>query len=156
MKLGQIIAAFRREADDAVAPYLASDDDAKAWANEAVAEACRRSPLIVDSSTVSICTLTAVAGEPWIPYDDRIVHIRRAKPTGQPAVPVIALEDMDDWREDWEAETGTDLIALVSRMETWKFRAYPVLTADRDIALTVQRVPLGDMDDLDNDEPEIP
>ena len=50
MTLAQLIAQFRREADDAVAHYLFSDAAVTDWLNEAVDEACVRSLLIHDVS----------------------------------------------------------------------------------------------------------
>lgn len=157
MKLSKLISRFRSECDDLAEPYLWSEEDVKAWFNEAEQEACRRSELLVDSTTDSITLIVAVAEDPWIPLSRRIVKPLRAREVAGLPLSVLHCQQMDA-TTGWELSTGTSLRALVTGMETYKIRSYPILaedTSDIEIRLTVQRLPLRDMEEGD-DEPEIP
>ena len=154
MTLGELMAQFRADVDDAKAPPLWSDASVIRWMNEAEQEACRRSELLIDSTTVALTPVTAVAADAWVAYDPRIVAVKRARPQGQYPIPVITAKEMDGY-QNWEDETGPLLRALVSDMATFKFRTYPVLTANATIDLTVQRLPLADMVEPEEDSPEI-
>ncbi|MBI4695585.1 MAG: hypothetical protein HY749_16330 [Gammaproteobacteria bacterium] len=154
MKLVSLIAQWRADVDDAQQPFLWSEASVLNWFNEAEQEACRRAELIVDSSTAEICTLQVTANNPWVAYDPRIVRVLRARPVGHVGIGVLTMAEMDE-RPNWEDETGTVLKALVTDMETGKFRCWPTLTANTTIAITASRLPLADMDDSVNAEPEI-
>lgn len=154
MNLGQLIAQFRRDTDDTTVPFLWPDPSVINWLNEAEQEACRRSQLLIDSSTAALTPLTVTADNAFITYDTRIIKILRARPRGKLPVSIITAQEMDT-RPNWEDETGVELRALVSDMATDKLRTYPVLTVALTIDLTVQRLPLADMTELDADSPEI-
>ncbi len=154
MTLGQLIAQFRRDTDDTKLPYLWPDPSVVNWLNEAEQEACRRSQLLIDSATGALTPLTTTANVAFVSYDTRIIRILRARPRGHLPVPIVTAQEMDD-RPNWEDETGTDLKALITDMATDQLRTYPVLTAAFTIDLTVQRLPLTDMSNLEQHSPEI-
>lgn len=154
MKLGELRAQFRRDTDDAKLPYLWPDSSVDNWLNEAEQEACRRSQLLIDSSTAPLTPLTVTANDPWMPYDARIIKILRARPRGALPVSIITAQEMDGLPY-WEDETGPTLLALITDMATGKLRTYPKLTAAATIDLTVQRLPLTDMTDAEAHSPEI-
>ena len=79
MTLAQLIAQFRREADDEVAPYLFSDAVVTDWLNEAVDEACVRSLLIKDWSTTAVCNIAITAGTSTYSTHPSIINITRAE-----------------------------------------------------------------------------
>lgn len=158
MTLKELIAQFRIDHDDTKKPYLWSDDAIRAWLNEAEREACRRGKLLVDSTTTEICYLTVAKGDPWLPYDQRIIRVLRAMPEGTDYVrpiPVTTHDRMDDYWPGWEREERSRLEALVENMESFRLRTYPVLTEELVLNLTVQRLPLCDMAKPE-DSPEIP
>lgn len=60
MSIVALIAEARADLlDDEVAPYLWSDGQLTRFANEAVLEACQRSPLLTGTSTVAVLVATA-------------------------------------------------------------------------------------------------
>lgn len=154
MKAGELLAQFRRDTDDIREPYLWPNPSLLIWLNEAEQEACRRSELLVDSSSAALTPLVTTISQAFVSYDARIVKILRARPRGKLPVPIVTAQEMDA-RPNWEDETGTELRALINDMEIGKLRTYPVLSAAVTIDLTVQRLPLADMDNLDEDSPEI-
>lgn len=156
MNLKALLRRFRVIADDLAEPYLWADSDLVAWANMAERQACRASALLVDSRTASLTEVTAPADEPYIKLDPRVVAVRRAKASGEsrPA-PLMTVAEMDETRPGWEDATGAVLEALVTDAQTGHLRAYPTQTADLTVSLTVQRLPLKEMTDVEAHSPEI-
>lgn len=154
MKLGQLVAQFRRDTDDTREPFLWSPESVVTWLNEAEREACTRAQLLIDSSTAGITPLVTVADNAFVAYDQRIVRVLRARPRGRLPVQMVTAQEMDVY-PNWEDETGTELRALITDMATYKLRTYPVLTAPATLDLTVQRLPMQDMTNQDEQSPEI-
>lgn len=154
MNLGELISVARDRSDDKFAPFLWSDAEWVSFANDAEREACRRSRLIVDSSNCDIGEIRLRAGGKTYDLDQRILFIRRAKLQGR-SQPLgrASYKDLDRCRPDWEDETGEPQ-AYVPDMDTDKFRPYPTPTEAGVVKLTVVRLPMVDMVDLD-DAPEI-
>lgn len=154
MDLMQLMTTARRRLDDVVAPYLWSREDLIEYANDAQREACRRSRLIVDSTTPSICQIALVAGTPTYALDERIIFIKRAKLTGH-VTPLgrAHSNDLDNAAPGWEDDTGVPR-AYVPNMDTNTFRPYPTPDDAYTANLTVIRTPLVEMDDEDQ-TPEI-
>lgn len=155
MTLDNLIAAWRVEIDDAVGPeFLCSDETATRFANEAQREACRRSRLILDSTTDEVCRLVFAAGDETIDLDRRILFIRRAKLDGRAVLLQRKhMQDMDAEAPGWEAHTGEPR-GWITGLDDGKLRPYPIPTAAGVIHLTVVRLPLEDLTD-GQDEPEI-
>jgi hypothetical protein len=154
MKLGKIVELWRLAVDDTVQPYLWSDSEAIAYAVDAENEACRRARLLIDSSTSEICQLAVTAGDVSKTLDPRVIFIRRAIESGK-TMPLARynMRDLDECRLGWESNTGT-IDGLVTDWETGKVRLYRIPTANTVINMTVVRLPLTDMNDLE-DTPEI-
>ncbi|MDD5375279.1 DUF6682 family protein [Acidithiobacillus sp.] len=154
MTLDDLIAQARLRAQDTVAPYLWSNAEWMAYANEAQREACRRARLIVDSSTAAICTITVDGVSPTFELDPRVLFIRRAKPSWS-SVPLkrIGYQDLDKQAPGWEDETSASPAWYVPDMDENKFRPYPTPSVSGTVKLTVVRLPLEDMGL--SDEPEI-
>lgn len=144
MTLKELIARFRTDIDDVASPPLWSDDYVVACLNEAEQEACRRSELLLDSSTPEIVSVTAVSGEAFISIDPRILVIKRVRQAASNPVAIVSASYLDG-NPTWEAETGPYIRALISDLETDKLRAYPIPTADLALTFTVQRLPLEDL-----------
>jgi hypothetical protein len=154
MKLEELIDQFRFECQDEKAPYLWSETALIRWFNEAEQRACAAMPLLIDSQS-SFTLLTAAVSDPWIKLDRRVITVLRARPVGKRSVDILSAKQMD-CIERWEERTGKDVQGLIQGLQTYSLRVYPILdTSDIEIQLTVQRKPLNDMAD-GNDEPEIP
>lgn len=155
MTLNDLIATARLRAADTIGnPYLWSDDEWMAFANDAEREACRRARLITDSSTAEVCSITLSATVATYDLDPRILFIQRAKLVGR-SQPLgrASFKDLDRSAPDWEGETGEPR-AYVPDMDTGLFRPYPTPDSTGQVRLTVTRLPLDDMTDGSN-TPEI-
>lgn len=154
MKLNDLIDICRIEVDDAVKPYLWSDDELIEYANDAELEACRRGRLLIDSSTAEICQIALVADTATYALDPRVQFIRRARLTGMRPLKRMNLQDMDGWNPWWEDAAASTPSAFIPDFETGKIRLYPTPDADYTLNLMVVRDPLQEMND-DSDTPEI-
>lgn len=125
-----------------------------AYANEAVAEACIRGRLLVDSSTAEICTIPLVAGTSVYPVDSRVLSILRGKPTGGMPLNRMSFLLMDEHMPGWDEKTGTPTM-FITGMDKQAVRLYSIPAADGTLNLTVIRLPLQEMQG-NSDSPEIP
>lgn len=154
MKLRELLALVRSDLDDITAPYLWSDPELIEYAVDAENEACRRARLLIDSSTAAICQIAVVANTALYPLDSRVIFVRRAKlslddrPLGRASV-----RDLDHAIVGWEGEATTPS-HFVSDYETGKLRLYAKPVVDDTLNLTVVRLPVNDMNDME-DSPEI-
>lgn len=155
MTLGDLITLFREEAFDSVTTNpLWSNLTLTLYANEAEQEACRRSELIVDSSS-AFCTPSFTTGNPLIALDPLITEVKRVRVSNQYVqLQQISALEMDRKRPGWEFHTGTIPLCVVTDYETGKLRLYPNPSIDGALAMTVARLPLQDMANL-TDAPEI-
>ena len=154
MKLRELIGLCRSETDDVTQPYLWSDADWIEYAVDAENEACRRARLLIDSSTAAVCQIAVVAGTALYALDDLVLFVRRAKLSSQD-IPLarVSYRDLDAFVPGWESHTGTPT-HYATDYETGKVRLYPNPTANATLSLTVVRLPITDMNDLE-DMPEI-
>ena len=155
MNLAQLISTFRSEADDATEEYLWGEEEVIEFANDAEREACRRARLLRDSSTAAICQLAVAVGDPLLTLDSRVLFVRRAKLTSRTRVLTPRfLADLDDQVPGWEDQSGT-VESFLPDYETGKIRLFRKPEATDTLNLTVIRLPLQDMEDPEEDSPEI-
>jgi len=154
MNLGQLRTRYRRATGDTKAPYLWRDEEIDDSANDAVDEACRRSNLIVDSSS-NVAVAYASAGDEYIALDPAIIYVRRVTraSTGTPLTPRVSRA-MDESVPGWENARASVPVVFVPDWETGKLRLWPPTVADETFRMTVIRTPLNPMIE-DEDEPEI-
>lgn len=154
MKVREIFDLFRNEVDDTRHPPQWSDNELFEYLNDAENEAARRARLIVDSTTTAICQIPVVIGTSMYALDPRIIFIRRAKLASK-SLPLgrKSYRDLDTCLPGWDSHTGT-VQGFITDLETGKIRLYRSPTATDTLLLTVVRLPLQVMDDLD-DTPEI-
>lgn len=154
MTLRDLLSLVRNEIDDVTAPYLWTDPELIEYAVDAENEAARRARLLIDSSTVAVCQIAVVAATAAYDLDSRVIFIRRGKLSSE-ELPLsrAQMRDLDNALPNWEADTGTPS-HFVTDFETGKIRLYPIPTANTTLNLTVVRLPLADMNDLD-ESPEI-
>lgn len=112
MTLGELIAAFRADADDradgligvaeADKPYLWRDADVRRWFNEAVDEACIRRRLIHDSGIrVSVKAGNSVYELPGNVYEISHISFRKAGASTRENIRLVSYESMARMRPDW-------------------------------------------------------
>lgn len=155
MKLGDIILQARAELDDQAEPFLWPDDELQGYANEAEQEACRRSRLLIDSTTTAITQMTVTLGDPMITLDSRIIFVRRARLSGQDApLARSTVREIDAFIPGWEDVSNSTPLAMITDYETGKLRLYPPPVAAGTLKLNVYRLPLLDMNE-NTDSPEI-
>lgn len=154
MTLDEMRILYRQRTDDEVAPYAWSDTELDEFANEAQHEACRRSKLLVDSTTQTICEIAVAAGEASYEISPLVIRILRFKLANR-TTPLArkSVRDLDRENPGWEADTG-EPTHYIPDMDSGKVRLYPTPTAADTATLTVQRLPEQDMVD-DSDEPEV-
>lgn len=83
MKVDQFIARLRVRLDDPVrtiaADQLWKNDELVDYTTEVVNEFARVTEYWQDKTTVEICRVPVITGQNWVPIDNRIIRIRRAK-----------------------------------------------------------------------------
>lgn len=151
MTLGDLIDAFRDEAQDNTRPYLWSDARLTRFAVESMHEACRRSGVLVDSQS-AFCLVTATSADPLVPIDPRIITIKRIARTDRPALSMLPMRcsDMDRLVPGWESATAADPDWYVTDYQTGYLRIVPTPTADIEFQMTVSRLPLSAPKSLDD------
>lgn len=154
MNLRELINLFRYEADDATKPYLWDDARVTEFANAAEGEAARRARLLLDSSTLGICTIDFDAGDSVIELDERVIFVRRAIVLGN-SLPLHGAyrKTMDATRLGWEQDTG-QVRRIIKDWQTGALRLHPTPDEGGTLQLTVVREPLVPMA-RDADTPEI-
>lgn len=150
MRLGELLDLWRREIDDVAQPYLWADTEAMEYADDAQREAARRGRLFVDSTTQEVCEIALTANTAVYALDPRVIRVNRARIDGE-ALPLqfCMVRDLDrrapGW-EDWEGEPQF----IVPDWESGKLRLVGVPQADGVLRLTVVRLPLVRLNDLED------
>lgn len=153
MNAGELIEWYREEAFDKRNPPFVKDARLLQFASEAEREACRRSHLLIDS-TSSFCEISVSANEPLVELDPCIINVRRAKLSiSTYSLSPVRAEEMDRVNPGWESHVGTPT-TYVTDYQTNAIRLYPKQQVDCLLNITVSRLPSNDMEDNEN-EPEI-
>jgi hypothetical protein len=157
MTLEELIAQFRVDSDDAVAPYLASDTSVTAWLNEAEAEAAIRARLINDFSTPAVCQIAITAPTTVYTLHPSILDITRAAftPTGSTTeydVSIVDRVDQDRNRPGWR--TTTDIPQQAIQSDT-QLQLGCIPSTSGVLALEVNRLPIVNIEDSSAESPSI-
>lgn len=138
MTTTELLALFRAEVFDAVAPYLWSDDLVYGYIDDAQKQFCRDTYGIADARSFKLKILPDVE---WYKTDARILKVRSLvdAATGR-EVPTVALEKMTDQGMRFDGGKGP-LKALISGMEDNVLRAWPVPNVASTVELRVFRLP---------------
>jgi hypothetical protein len=132
------------------------------YLNEAQKEFAERTLIFKDSQSFAP---DITADDPWIDLDSRILRIERAELASKDQIlPVLTIEQFQTqytsidygYRRttSWATRTGTPQV-LLRDIELNKLRAYPIPTEDDVLELTVRRLPMSDLTDID-DSLEVP
>ena len=157
MTLDDLIAQFRTDSDDSVAPYLASDVAVTSWLNEAEHEAAIRARLLSDVSTPAVCQVAVTAPTTVYQLHPAILDITYAQftPTGSTTeyeVSIVDRVDQDRNRPGWR--TTTDIPQQAIQTDT-QIQLGCIPSSSGVLALEVNRLPLVNMEDSVTESPEI-
>ena len=159
MTLAELIARYRVEANDKEVPYFISDEDATAFANEAVREACVRGRLLYESQDDDVCMIDVAAGQAVYPLHPSLYELASVLfyPDGEGKacpLPIKSVEWLDSSMRDWRA--CVDKPRYVVQEDTG-LRLVPTPAWPGTVHLEGYRVPLADMELIDKDtvQPEI-
>jgi len=156
VKLGALLEVVRTEIDDRQEPLLWSDAELMEYADDAQNEACRRARLLVDSENETVCRITLEAGTATYALDPRVIRVERAIVAGEVLPLRMCLRrHADRMLPGWEdLDDGLPEI-LIPDWQSRSIRLVPAPEAAGTLRLTVVRLPLAALNDLE-DEPEIP
>ena len=147
MNLNNLIKIAATRADDLVAGKLWSRAEWIEYANDAQDEACRRSRLLVDSTTPDICNIDLTNIDTTYDLHDSIIFVRRVRLLDADGVALDVLgrrhaQDLDrDIGPGWQEETGQPRV-WVPDIDTHALRPYPSPDTDYTAAMTVVRTAL--------------
>ena len=151
MDTTELLTMFRSEVDDAVQPYLVSDDLVYAYIDDAQKIFCRWTEGVEDGRSFS---LTIAPGNEWYDLDPSILKLRKAydASTGQP-IRIVNTEKADFYGIVFDGRPGP-IKALVAGIEKHALRAWPMPSVAATIPLEVFRLPrtVEAGDDLEIDE----
>lgn len=147
--LAAAVERWRGKLEDANSSnYLWSNQELTDYFNYICTDVCHDIPLIYDTTTASICTvsLTALLGSTYS-VSDRIVKITRAKISTQTSpLSVVTVGYMDANYSDWENATADEPQLLIDEgVGTNKIRIYPAPDASYTLSLGVYRNQLVDL-----------
>lgn len=152
MKVDALISAFRTQINDAVAPYLWSDEEVYGYIDAAQKMFCRLAVGISDS-TSELTVVWCNAGDEFVTYDSRILRIRMAR-RGSDYYD-LTVRNFEDYmagqtgvtdygsvvRPKLTSETGP-VHTIITNMEQNKLRLVYIPEVDDSVLLTVYRLPL--------------
>lgn len=154
MTLDELIAKFRRDADDRATPPLWCDLQVTDWLNEAETEAARRSRMLVDSTTSAVTRVAVTSGEALSALDPRVIFVRRVQlQNGSRPLTKMRRDEIENQKPDWETDTG-DVLVYCTDSDTGFLRWVRIPDASTTANLTVIREPLVPMA-KPTDTPEI-
>ncbi len=139
MNTTELLAVFRAEVFDTVAPYLWSDALVYGYIDDAQKQFCRDTQGIEDARSFKL-TIKA-DGTQWYAVDPLILKVRNAvdRATGLD-IPIIAVEKMADHGLRFDGTVGT-VRALIAGMERGFLRALPTPNEAKVIELRTFRLP---------------
>lgn len=149
MDAGDLITQARKELNDKVAPYLWDDDTLSLFLDDAQTMFCRLTDGIPDSTTDTITKISIVPDTSSYVLDEHVKKVRAAwrLDTGKP-LDVINVEDMGP-RGMYFDGTKNPVTALITGMDELSLIAWPVPNETVDVRLSVYRLPLTSLVDVD-------
>jgi hypothetical protein len=153
MTLSEIIAQARIELDDTEPDFLWTEPELINYVNDAQVQACRRSRLIIDSSSPEVCQIAFTAGSALYPLDERIISIKDVTNEKGNNLKGETVGWMNENISSWRKSEG-EPSAVITDYETNALRLYPIPKVDGVINLRVVREPFNPLANPD-DVPEI-
>lgn len=156
LTLQQMLAQFRRDAQDTKEPHLWEDEQAIFWLNEAESEAAVRKRLLHESSNPLMCEIQLVPGQatyPLHPAMYELTWLAREEDGAQLDQPSIkSLEWLDRKHPDWRTRCDHILPFVVQNETSLRLATPP--RAPGVLRLEGYRLPAKPMK-CDRDTPEI-
>lgn len=159
MDTTELYSLFREDVHDVDEPFLWTPDEVIRYMDAAQKQFCRLSGGIADS-TSAVTQVAATTGNAWADVSPVILRFRRASLSDGTEVKIINHENVDvildtsDYGFDRPIKldnTTGPVRYMVTNMEANKVRLIKIPTADQTISLSVYRMPLVALDDLDLD-----
>lgn len=156
MNLAALISRYRILANDKAEPPFVTDEEAAAFFNEAVQQACVRARLIHESANPSTCAINVTEGVSVHPLNSSLYEIDHLSFTPDEETRAYPLrltspEWMDDNVADWRTREGDPRYAL---QNDESLRLVPRPTRPGMLTLEGYRLPLAPLE-LPDDVPEI-
>lgn len=156
MTLAELIARYRTDANDKVAPHFVSDDELRAIFNDAEQEAALRGRMILESADKSMCQVAVVVDRSVYSLHAKLYELshcafRADGEAGRCAVRLVSTEWLDANVCNWRDGQGVPEYAVQGDKS---IRLVPTPNVPGVLLLEGYRLPKADMEGPD-DEPEI-
>lgn len=150
MKASQVIHLARVYLDDEEEPHLWSDAYLLAALDEAQDEAARRARLFIDSTHATVSRITLAAGTSVYTLDSRVIRVERARLSSEDRpMRVVMLRDLDWQLPGWETSEESPPSFIVPDWQAGKVRFVGIPQAVGTVNLTVLRLPIDPIVNLD-------
>lgn len=143
---------FRSDVVDTAAPYLWSEEEVRAYMNDAEKMLCRLTGGLADS-TSSLTELEVVAGEGTAPFSNKILRVRSASlRSSERDVSILNYEDLTHatnarlYTRQYMNTPGP-VCAIILGMDEDRVRIIRLPEEDDVIDMYITRLPLRDIDD---------
>lgn len=147
MNVEDLLELFREEMSDTQEPYLWSDAFFFGALDDAQKMFCRWSEGIADASTPVLTSLPVAEGTTWLDLDPTILRIRTATLADGCDLELVNHEDLKP--RGWRFDGVQGVVrALVLGLEANRVRVYPDASTADTISLTVFRLPLDPVEDV--------
>lgn len=155
MNTTELLALFREEVTDNVAPYLWSDALIYGYIDEAQKQFCRETFGIEDARAY---TLAVTAAEEWYALDPKILILLSASDsvTGT-NIPVMSSEQSRSVGIRFDGRTSSTVDCIIKGLQKNFVRVWPVPSANSTVNLSTLRLPLDVVagDDFEIDDQHI-
>ena len=149
MNLQALITLYRAQSGDDNFPFFCDDDLLKIYANEAQVEACRRGPLLADTTRVQI-----EANQELVKLPRTALRVTRAF-VGRQSVAVVSAQEMDVMHPGWQLDSHqAQSTHLVSGVTAGALHLWPRPDVQTELLVTAQSLPKKVLCQ-DKDEPEV-
>jgi hypothetical protein len=138
MALADLINHVRFQTDDVIAPFLFDDDAIIGYLKEAEIEACRRQPLLIDTTKIDV-----VSGDYVVDLPLNLVAITRVKVASQSnSLYATTIRELDIYNVGWENQLPREPIYYFTDQQTAKLSVYPKFSHVDELQITASRTPI--------------
>lgn len=145
MTPAELLAQFRLDTRDQVAPYLWSDDEVYLYLDEAQKEFCRRTGGLADATSSECARVNLVAGDSFGILSPKVLKVRAAFDSDGKRLDIVNFEDIEFGTltgEELFADTAGTVLKVVLGMEPNRIKVIHTPEEDQTINLIVYRLPL--------------
>jgi hypothetical protein len=143
MNSSELLAVFRSEMSDTVAPFLWSDEEVFGFQDDAQQQFCRKTNGIIDARTAVVTQLAIVPGTDWYTTHASILNIRKATRADTGREVELLTAEQADRRGLYFLATQLGLVKhVVLGLEPHAVRIHPMPNETVTLNLSVCRLPL--------------